>query len=67
MISDFFDDEEETPGDMKSKPSPWVKSFNELRDFMIKIPSHNIYKRTMTEGVGEIMGNRLCQIEWEYR
>lgn len=60
------DEEEETQEDMKSKLSPWSKSFDELRELMVKIPSHNIYKRTVNEGVGEVMGHRRCQIDWQY-
>lgn len=60
------DDEAKTPEVMNSKPSPWTKSFKELRQMMIKSPTHNIYKRTVSEGVGQVMGRRRCQVEWEY-
>lgn len=47
--------------------SPWLNSFAELKTEMVPLPRHNdIYKRIMKEGDGEVLGTRLCRIQWIY-
>ncbi|XP_031622349.1 inactive peptidyl-prolyl cis-trans isomerase shutdown-like [Contarinia nasturtii] len=61
LINDDIDDYEPVV-----QKTPWLYSFDELKQTMQKIPKHEIYKRTITEGTGEMMGQRKCSIKWSY-
>lgn len=46
--------------------SPWQKSFDELRQKMVKVPDWDIYKRTMVEGTGEPLGDLRARVTYHY-
>lgn len=59
------DDIDETEGP-EAKTTPWLQSFAELKEMMVKIPDRDIYKRIVTEGNGDVLGNRTCRLKWIY-
>lgn len=42
-------------GDLENYLSPWTKSFIDLKEYMMKIPNANIYKKLLNEGLGEMI------------
>lgn len=46
--------------------TPWSHSFDELKLHMTPIPNYNIYKRIMTDGIGDVMGRRKTRLHWSY-
>lgn len=52
----------------QAKESPWLKSFDELKQEMVKMPlpiaKGSIFKRIINEGVGEPMGYKPCRFRW---
>lgn len=61
------DDEDEATNDYNEEAnSPWLHSFQQLKEKMIKIPNENIYKRIITEGDGEVMGPTKCRVRYSY-
>lgn len=59
------DDEDSFDDNIEAK-SPWLKSFDELKKTMVKIPNELIYKRILTEGTGDVMGQKKCRVHWAY-
>lgn len=67
LLNDEIGSDDETESaDLSLIKSPWTKPFDELREHMVKLPSANIYKRVVKDGVGDVMGERLCQVQWQY-
>lgn len=63
--SDYDEDDE----DYEGKISPWKKRFDELKPLMEPLVDDAnawIYKRIITEGNGDVMGDRNCRIQWSY-
>lgn len=51
----------------QTKESPWLKSFDELKQEMVELPipsKGKIFKRIINEGVGEPMGYKPCRFRW---
>lgn len=65
-VDDNLIDDDEMDADVKPKATPWLDSFDELKATMVKIPNYKIYKRTVVEGNGDVMGRRKCRIQWSY-
>lgn len=63
-LFDVWDDDENDIGTIIQ--SPWQRSFDELRETMIKVPDWNIYKRIMVNGIGEPLGDRRARITYHY-
>lgn len=64
-----YDDDFDGDDDYEGKISPWKKKFDELKPLMeplINDVSGWIYKRTITEGKGDVMGDCNCRIQWSY-
>lgn len=58
LFSDFaVGDDDEFYDNLANKPvmSPWEKSYDELRETMIKLPTCNIWKKIVKAGIGEPM------------
>lgn len=65
--SDYDDEFDED--DYEGKISPWKKRFAELKPMMeplVNDASGWVFKRIITDGDGEVMGNRNCRIQWSY-
>lgn len=65
--SDYDDDDDDL--DYESRISPWKKKFVELKALMEPLSDDAngwIYKRIITEGNGDVMGDRNCRIQWSY-
>lgn len=60
----IYDDENDDIPEVKK--TPWLYSFDKLKETMTKIPNHDIYKRVVIEGSGEMMGTKKCRIQWSY-
>lgn len=54
--------------DHDSRISPWKKGFDELKMLMVQVPNEHgtIYKRIITDGNGDVVGDNNCQIKWTY-
>lgn len=63
-LFDVWDEDENDVGTIIQ--SPWQRSFDELRETMIKVPNWNIYKRIMVNGIGEPLGDRRARITYHY-
>lgn len=57
------EDADEVP---EIKTTPWLQSFDELKQTMTQIPNNKIFKRIINEGNGEVLGRRKCHIQWSY-
>lgn len=73
MNPDLLDDvgsdsDDDYDDDNENKWSPWKKSFNELKTQMELMPNCDglVYKRIITDGVGETMSDKNCRIHWRY-
>lgn len=67
LLDDIDDDDYDEKNVPQKKTSPWLQSFDELKKTMLPIPKYaNIYKQTISEGTGEVMGMRMCRIKWIY-
>lgn len=74
MDAEIFDeagsDGDEYDGDdYEANMSPWKKTFDELKPLMkvVQIDANGwVYKRIISEGHGDAMGNRNCRIQWSY-
>lgn len=63
------DDDVDFADDYEGKISPWKKNFDELKPLMDPLLDDAngwIYKRIITEGKGDEMGDRNCRIQWSY-
>lgn len=63
-LIDLWDEDDSDGGTVIQ--SPWRKSFDELRQNMIKVPDLNIYKRIMVQGTGEPLGDRRARLTYHY-
>lgn len=64
-----YDDDDLADDDYEGKISPWKKKFDELKPLMEPLVNEAngwIYKRIITEGTGDVMGDRNCRIQWSY-
>lgn len=59
-VSDEDDEVAET------QTSPWLQSFDKLKEQMAKLPNAAIFKRIMVDGSGDVMGRRKMRIQWSY-
>lgn len=65
--NDIFNEDPAEEFDDKKVTSPWLHCFDELKKEMSVIPRcPDIYKRTIVEGNGDVLGVRLCRIQWTY-
>lgn len=61
-----LDDGDETYGLSDPVVSPWEKSFDELRESMIKLPEIDIYKKVVKEGLGKELTTQNARIAIHY-
>lgn len=75
MDPDIFDeagsdyDEDGDVDDYEGKISPWKKTFDELKPLMEPLVNDAngwVFKRIISEGSGDVMGDRNCRIQWSY-
>lgn len=62
-------DSNDIDDDYEGKISPWKKKFAELKPLMEELLNDAngwIYKRIITKGNGDVMGDRNCRIQWTY-
>lgn len=63
-LIDLWDEDDSDVGTVTQ--SPWQKSFNELRQNMVKLPDWNIYKKITVEGAGEPLNDRRARLTYHY-
>lgn len=64
-----YDEADDCADDYEGKISPWKKKFDELKPLMEPLLNDAdgwIYKRIITEGNGDVMGDRNCRVQWSY-
>lgn len=65
--NDIFNENSDDESEDKKVTSPWLHSFDELKKEMSVIPRcSDVYKRTIVEGNGDVLGLRMCRIQWTY-